>query len=130
MTDWPWPNFTPEEMASKDGTPFPLTPESIDFMNKLQTMRTALNFALSCNSCFRSPYDNQRVDGAEDSPHLLAIAGDLAVYGEKAFKLVAAAPGFGFTGIGVKQDGPTPYEKRFIHLDTKTGSLRPRVWSY
>lgn len=118
MSDWPYFSEVDERM---DG----------DFMDKLIALRQDLGFALPVNSSFRDPEHNKRVGGADDSPHLLGRAVDIAVSGERAFKVVQAAPRFGFVGIGVKQHGP--HEKRFIHLDdceNVNGLPRPWVWTY
>ncbi len=126
---WRWPNFTSEEMACKDGTPFPIDdPVAQDFMDKLQALRLHVAFPFIVNSAYRTPSYNSAIGGALNSAHLKACAVDLRIYGERAYKLVAAAPEFGFVGIGVSQKGAV--EKRFIHLDTLVGDKRPTIWSY
>lgn len=123
-----WPNFTPAELACKDGTPFPLHDDGIFFLDCLQGLRTRLGVALILNSAYRSPTHNAAVGGATDSPHVTGEAGDIKCHGQLAYDIIRLAPSFKFTGIGVQQKGP--YEGRYIHLDTRTGAMRPRVWSY
>lgn len=128
---WPWQNFTPAELACKDGAPFPLTPESRAFLDKLQALRSALGFPFRFSSVFRTPAYNRSIGGATGSAHILARAADIIVSGESALRLVTAASAFGFTGIGVSQKGPDG--ARFIHLDDlqpAAGRSRPTIWSY
>lgn len=126
---WRWPNFTPAEMACKDGTPFPIDdPVAQDFMDKLQALRLHFPFSFIVNSGYRTIEYNKQINGAPNSAHTKACAVDLSIYGERAFRLVAAAPSFGFVGIGVSQKGDPA--KRFIHLDTLAGDKRPTIWSY
>ncbi|MBF0171468.1 MAG: hypothetical protein HQK87_10360 [Nitrospinae bacterium] len=53
--------------------------------------------------------------------------------GEDAFRLLAMAVSFGFTGIGVSQRGP--HNARFLHrsrnaIEKGPGRPRPALWSY
>jgi hypothetical protein len=61
------------------------------------------------------------------------MAVDIGVYGDRAHAVIGEAYALGFTGIGVRQHGPT--DRRFIHLDTLTPEVaerfpRPTIWSY
>lgn len=128
---WNWPNFKPHELDCKDGTPFPVNdPDARAFMDKLQALRLHLGFPFVVTSGFRTPSYNASIGGATNSAHLKARAVDLSIYGERAYKLVAAAPSFGFTGIGVNQKSSLEVQRRFIHLDDLIGLARPTVWSY
>ncbi len=69
-------------------------------------------------------------DGPEDGlPRCHAI--DIAVWGQRAHKVIGLARQYGFTGIGAHQRGP--HNKRFIHLDDlPNGVAGPRetLWTY
>lgn len=110
MSDWPYFPECHQDMNEA-------------FMDKLIALRQELGFALPVTSSLR--FDDR------NSMHNLGRAVDISVWGEKAFKLISAAPRFGMVGIGVKQHGA--HEKRFIHLDdglNVNGFPRPIVWSY
>lgn len=110
MSDWPY---------------FPEIPEGMneEFMDRLISLRSELGFPLPVTSSLR--------DDDRHSMHNLGRAVDVGVWGERAFKLVSAAPKFGMVGIGIKQHGP--HNKRFIHVDDGlhvNGFPRPMIWSY
>ncbi|MEL7232350.1 MAG: D-Ala-D-Ala carboxypeptidase family metallohydrolase [Pseudomonadota bacterium] len=125
--EWPWKNFTPQEMACKGTGSVLLVPS---FMDRLQALRTAFKAPLKVNSGFRSPSHDRAVGGAETHPTGRAV--DLAVFGDDALRLIGLAATEGFTGFGVKQHGGM--ERRFIHLDdlqhTETRGPRPWLWTY
>jgi len=120
-----FPNFTPAELACSDGTPFPLTPESVAALHKLQSLRTHLNFAFRINSAFRSLAYNAKIGGASDSYHIHGMAFDIGCHTTAAFRLVNAAPQFGFLGIGIMQKGALG--GRYVHIDTRDFQA---IWSY
>lgn len=125
---WSWgPFFVPKEMRCRGTNKLILNVES---MNKLWAIRNAADFPFVITSAGRSPEYNDKVSNTGlDGPHTTGQAFDIAVFGTKAFWLINNAQKFGFTGIGVKQNGPM--SKRFIHLDDLvTGKPRPWVWSY
>lgn len=97
-------------------------------MNRLQALRTAYGKPLKVSSGYRSPLHPIEAAKALPGAHSTGNAVDLLVRGADAYKLVALAIQFGFTGIGVQQKG----ESRFIHLDDIVDSRfpRPTVWSY
>lgn len=128
--DWEtrWPNFSPEELRCRGTDQLLLVPESLD---RLQAIRTGLGFPFAITSAGRSPEHNAIVSEktGRDGPHTTGRAWDIAVLGENAYRLVCAAYGHGFTGIGVKQNGP--HDKRFIHLDDiGSGGRHPRPWCW
>lgn len=126
-TTWPWPNFTPAEMASGDGKPFPVSSRPArDAMDALQALRTDLGFPFRITSAFRSDEWNAKIGGAENSMHLQGIAFDIACAGDQAFTIASVAASYGFRGIGVAQKGAT--SSRFIHLDMRKGTRA--IWSY
>ncbi|MFO1259072.1 MAG: D-Ala-D-Ala carboxypeptidase family metallohydrolase [Gammaproteobacteria bacterium] len=102
------------------------------FLEKLIALREQLGFPFIITSAYRCPKHNQQASSTGiDGPHTTGRAIDIAVSGEKAYKLIQAAPAFNMTGIGVKQAGP--HASRFIHLDdlqSKDGFPRPWVWGY
>lgn len=107
-TGWRWPNFSPEEMACKDGTIL-LHPASLD---KLQRLRNRLARPLVIHSAYRSGSYNKRVGGAPGSMHLAARAYDVSMKGHDPAEFEAAARACGFTGFGFYPD------QGFIHIDT------------
>lgn len=122
---WAWPNFTPEELASGDGKPWPIVSRPArEALDALQALRRDLGFPFQITSAFRSEEWNAKVGGAPNSMHLYGIAFDIACRGEEAFAIVANAGAYGFRGIGVAQKGAS----RFIHLDTRKGERA--LWSY
>lgn len=103
-----------------------------DFMAQLQALRNALG-PLPVSSGFRCPtYNNQVSTTGLAGPHTTGQAADIRISGQRAHRLIVGAAKAGFTGLGVKQNGPRG--SRFVHLDTldaeATGGLRPRLWSY
>ncbi len=124
---WPWENFTAEEMAdSKTGA----LVFSISFMDRLQALRTALEFPLIVNSGFRTTAHDKAIGGA--GVHTTGRAVDIGIYGARYHAMLDLAPAMGFNGIGSFQKGP--YAGRFIHLDdlnnNETTGPRPWGWSY
>jgi zinc D-Ala-D-Ala carboxypeptidase len=132
--DWPWPNFTPRELAERSAgweegsSPLLISP---DLMNRLQELRERLGRPLPVSSGYRSPGYNAAISRTGfDGPHTTGMAVDVSVYGETAFNLIEASLALGFTGLGIRQKGP--HASRFIHLDCLScqRAPRPRVWSY
>ena len=127
---WPWQNFTPREMGSRGVVPALLVVPV--FMDKLQSLRDFLGFALPVTSGYRTPDHNMAVSSSgRAGPHTTGRAIDIKIFGTDAFELIEIAVTSGFTGIGVKQCGPRT--RRFIHLDDlpkATRCPRPWVWSY
>src|SRR5690606_30843412 len=86
------------------------------FLDRLQKLRSKLGFPLVISSGYRSPGYNAVVSQTgENGPHTLGRAADILAYGERALEMLAYAPVFGFTGIGLKQHGP--WGARYLHLD-------------
>lgn len=100
---------------------------SLSTLHRFNLLRAYLGFALPMTSGYRCPAYN-KLKGYTQT-HATGHAGDIACSHKKAFKLIEAAPMFGFTGIGVRQKGKT----RFIHLDDLEElptRPRPHLWSY
>ncbi len=131
-----WPNFTAKEVAQRGfgweegDTPILIIPEFIDLV---QAVRVACDFALPVSSWYRSNIYNKQVSTTGvNGPHTTGRAIDTKVFGEKAVKLIDVALNLGFSGIGISQKGPR--SKRFIHLDNleddETPGPRDWIWSY
>lgn len=127
---WPWPSFTPKEMACKCGCR--MVKVEVAFMDRLQDARNRMGIPFKISSGYRCQAHNDEVSHTgEIGPHTHGRAADIVIAYEAAFNLVALAPELGFTGIGVKQFGDPA--SRYVHLDDLPqldGNPRPRLWSY
>lgn len=127
--EWPWPNFTPAEMACRHTGAVHLSRASMD---RLQGVRRAFDQPMVISSGYRSPeHPIEARKATKSGAHTTGQAFDVQVSGEAALRLVRIAVMHGFTGIGVQQKGPR--DKRFIHLDDAPAlKMRPRphIWSY
>ena len=109
MSEWGWPNFSPQEVASKGEGELLIDPGSMD---KLQALRTALGKPLLITSAYRSAAHNKRVGGATHSQHRLGKAFDIRMENQNPAAFEKAALEVGFTGFG-------HYPKSgFTHIDT------------
>ncbi len=126
--DWrKWPSFSRTEMKCRCGCGKADMDEG--FMDWLQTVRNMYGAPMIISSGYRCPEYNNRISSTGfTGPHTTGKAIDAAVSGRLAHRLVKVATDQGATGIGIKQKGP--HEKRFIHLDTLDGDLRPWIWTY
>lgn len=115
--EWPWPNFSPEEIACK-GSGALLA--DFDALCRLQGLRYLLGKPVHLNSAYRSEAHNKAVGGSPKSQHLLGRAFDIALphHGFTRDELTAAARAIGFTGIG--------QYRSFVHVDTGP----PRTWDH
>ena len=126
---WPWIHFTREEMADDDTGQLVVVPA---FMDWLEEVRTAFDRRMVLNDATRPPARQQRHSGRVTGSHVDGMAVDVRVHGEHAERLERIAIEKGVLGRGVYQNGRTPIEKRFLHLDLWTKAppgLRPRLWS-
>ena len=125
-----WPYFKWHELVSKDTKTHKMDDE---FMEKLVALRKYLGFPLVITSAYRTKAYNKKVKGSKNSAHILGRAVDIQISGQKAFRLVRAAPDFGFKGIGIGQRLEWDHKDRYIHLDDMTLNEeypRPTIWSY
>lgn len=109
LGDWRWPNFSPQELASKREGELMIDPDAMD---KLQKLRNVLGKPMLITSAYRSEAHNRAVGGAKNSQHRLAKAFDVVMTNQDPHAFVEAAKAVGFKGIGY-------YPKQnFIHIDT------------
>lgn len=107
--EWPWPHFTPAEMACR-GTGRLVT--SVALMDKLEALRKRLGgHPLVVTSGYRSKEHNAAVGGAANSQHLYGQAVDIALANMDGAEVEGHAKMLGFTGVG-RYPG-----KGVIHLD-------------
>ena len=119
-----YPNFTEDEfMCKHTGELF----MQIDFMEKLQALRTEYGKPMIVTSGFRSVEHPLEAAKTKPGVHTLGCAADIAIGPMGAYEIAALAFKHGFTGIGISQRDGQP---RFIHLDTWSGFPRPNMWSY
>lgn len=105
--DWPWPNFTPEEVSCPHCGEMYHDPESMD---ALQMLREGWGRPITVTSGHRCHIHNARVNGSPKSQHL-RLAFDCACARKEQDSFAATAQIAGFTGIG-------RYASRnFVHLD-------------
>ena len=104
---WPWPHFTPAEVACKHCGELYLDPASMDALERLRSARGA---AIIINSAHRCVFHNHAVGGTKHSQHL-TIAFDCRCPVDSQAVFAAAAKKAGFTGIG-RYPG-----KGFVHVD-------------
>jgi hypothetical protein len=109
MADWPYPSFSPRELACKGTGELVIDDHA---MGLLQNLRNRLGKPLVLTSAYRSASHNKRVGGAKRSKHLEAIAFDVRMENHDPHEFEAAARAAGFTGFGY-------YPKSgFMHIDT------------
>ena len=109
MIDWRWLNFTPDELRCKETGELNMQP---DFMDRPITLTSA----------YRSLRHSIERAKAQPGTHAMGRAVDILADGGLQFRIIALAPGLGFTGIGIA--------KTFVHLDDWDGGPRPNVWLY
>lgn len=119
-----WPNFAQAEFRCRHTGRCEMDP---DFLDRLQALRTALGEPLAISSGFRDPAHPVEAGKSEPGAHAHGVAADVEADTRLAFRILALAPGLGFTGIGVSQRSG---RGRFVHLDTWPRAPRPNVWSY
>jgi hypothetical protein len=106
---WPWLDFSPEEMASRDDGSLLVDARAMD---RLQSLRDALGAPMIITSAYRSPAHNARVGGAKGSLHLQGRAFDVSMANHDPALFEAAARKAGFTGFGFYP------AQGFMHIDT------------
>ena len=125
--DWSrFQNFSEAEFVcqhtGKDGM-------DLNFVEKIQDLRTAFGKPLTISSGYRDPEHPIEARKAKPGAHASGRVVDIAIHGEDAFDLLTLALESGeFTGIGINQKGE--FNQRFIHLDDLENERRPTIWSY
>lgn len=93
----------------------------LEFVRKVDELRSALGRPLIVTSGYRSPTHSLEAKKEKPGTHAQGIACDLKVSnGAERRELVKQAFYLGFTGIGVA--------KTFVHVDTRTTT--PVLWVY
>lgn len=121
VKNWPWKNFSPEEIACRccgelwKSASMPTY--FIHAMNKLQELRDAWGKPIHITSGHRCTKHNAEVGGAKQSQHL-TIAFDCACPKEEQEAFVSLA-----LKVGFHVARPYP-DNGFVHLDMG----RPRTW--
>ena len=96
-------NFKPEEFAcqhcGKEGI-------KEELLNRLQALRTFLNFSFVVSSGYRCPEHPIEAKKSKPGTHTTGLAVDILCRGAEAYKIINHAQEYGFTGIGVNQKGP------------------------
>ncbi len=92
------------------------------FLERLDMLRYKYNRPIILNSAYRCSNHNENVGGVANSSHTKGLAVDIKCSGSEKYWLLKHAMGLGFQGIGVASS--------FLHLDDKTESPRPNVWTY
>ena len=127
LLDWNnYPNFSEAEFMCKCGCGrADMQPE---FLNRLQTLRTACDFPFRITSGFRCEAHDRAEKGAGVHPSGLAC--DINVYGEQLLTILDSCKLLCFHRIGLKQTGK--WNKRFIHLDRLVSDKHPSpaIWTY
>lgn len=128
---WSSPYFTQDEMRCQCGCG--ADGMHSEFMDKLTSLRADWGQPMAVTSgyrCTQHPIEAKKIaSGRNPGAHASGRAVDIGIQGEDAYKLLCAALGHGFSGIGIQQKGSA----RFIHLDdltTDDGFPRPTIWSY
>jgi len=92
-----------------------------DLMNRLDWARDIAEVPFIITSGFRTPEDNERVGGVENSAHLTGWAVDIAYETEyELYRILYALLRQSFTRIGI-------YEGH-VHVDMDPSKNEERVW--
>lgn len=99
-----------------------------DFLRLLNHLRAECDFPFVVTSGYRCPLHPVEAKKKKRGAHTTGKAVDIAVYGERAQKLLHAALSVGIERIGVSQKGDI--KSRFIHLDVCHDFPSPAFWTY
>ena len=126
---WRWPHFRPSELADMESGALIVVPTFLDW---LEGVRHAYGKPMIINDGTRSAERQARHSGRRQGSHVDGMAVDVKVHGEDAEQLERIAVIHDVLGRGVYQNGDTPIDKRFLHLDMWTKAppgVRPMIWS-
>lgn len=117
---WRWPHFSARELSCRCGGRFCGGQYWHDagFLDALEDMRARAGGPLVLTSGHRCAGWNASVGGAPLSRHK-QIAADIRIAGHRRDRLLYAANGAGFTGLGLARS--------FLHVDRRA---RPARWYY
>lgn len=93
-----------------------------ELLEKLQKLRTMVNFPFVLNSAFRCIAHNKKEGGKPKSFHLQGKAVDVLMKGKDIVAFAILAEEIGFKGIGSYRDNKG--NPVFIHLDIGTSYVR------
>jgi uncharacterized protein YcbK (DUF882 family) len=126
---------TAARLGVSNALPAALMPAALQTLQMMQRIRDRLcvlagrDIPVTITSGYRCPEHNMAVgDSGASGPHTTGRAVDIAVSRDRASRLVKAALGMGFMGIGLKQHGPE--SGRFVHLDTLASRAGQIIWTY
>lgn len=120
MSDYP--NFTEAEMVCTHCGAYFMDE---DFMWKLVALRKRVGVPFKISSACRCEVHNKAVKSTSTN-HVQGKAVDIVISGPAAWRIIELAAGYGFTGLGIKQNGD--HSGRYIHLDTAHDTFT--VWTY
>jgi len=129
------PHFSEREFRCSTGASFhsrEARRNIAETARRLEVLRAITQLPLRITSGYRHP-TKHRIERKKKKPgaHSYGVAVDIACKGADAFRIMAAAPLAGFTGIGISQRSGQP---RYIHVDWwgefDEKAPRPMVWSY
>ena len=103
---WPWPNFSPRELACRHCGALRLDEDAVD---RLQWVRGRLGRPMYINSAYRCPIWNAMVGGAPLSRHKAGDAFDVSLRGLLPHELLELARRARFRGFG--------FYRTFLHVD-------------
>ena len=124
--EWPAKFFTPEECADSIDGSIMVDRAALLAMDEV---RRELNMPIRVNSWYRSKEHDAAIGGS--GGHTTGKSIDVGISHGPALLFIRIACAFGFTGIGVKQNGPI--KSRFVHVDMMPNTKsrpRPTIWSY
>lgn len=115
--------FSEKELACQHCGENKFDPEFLELLNHI---RVDCGFPLPVTSGYRCP--QHPIEAAKKNPgaHSSGRAVDIAVSGNRAYKLLQVALSAGVPRIGVNQKG----DSKFIHLDWDSKLPTPTIWSY
>ena len=128
VKDWSrYKNFSEDEFrCSHSGQAY----MQIEFMDKMQSLRTDYNRIMKVSSGYRSPQHPIEASKVQRGEHTYGACADIQCSPNEAYELLALAHKHGFKRIGINQTGP--YAARFIHLGIGFDNKFPLnvIWTY
>lgn len=116
--DWPWPHFSPREIASPDTGALVVDTRLLDLLEGIRSFWGAIQIT----SAYRTPEYNKEIGGAPRSQHILGRAADcvVAYRQQREFGDLAQREGAGCV---------IEYHHRgFVHVDVRRADV-PLRWT-